>query len=132
MSGKLLRLAGPKQSLLVGQALQICEMVLTGLSTKGWHLYATRPLFGLGGYAGVLMSSMAYNATSIGAECGVSEGQLQVSRPMIALWRHERRCVLDLLIVSALALQASLMNLKTICLICAPLIWSPIYSFGAT
>ena len=78
-SGKMLQKVGPGWSLLVGQACQSLEMVLTGLSTRGWQLYATRPLYGLSGYSGILASSMAYSASSIGAESGVSEGQLQSS-----------------------------------------------------
>ena len=102
VAGKLLQKLEPDCVLLIGQLLTSLSEALTGLATKPWHFYATRPLYGLAGYSGVLMTAMSFTATSVGAECGVPEGQL----------------------------QSSLMTMRTICSVVSPVLWSPIYAFG--
>ena len=102
VAGKLLQTFEPDRVLYIGQVLASLSEALKGLSTKPWHFYASRPLYGLSGYTGVLMTSMSYTATAVGAECGVPEGQL----------------------------QSSLATLQTICRVVSPMLWSPIYAFG--
>ena len=75
------------------------EQLCAALSSRGLHFYMLRPLRLTSAVSEV---AMAYTQTTVGAACGVPQGEL----------------------------QGSLSNLRTICTILTPMIWSRVYGYG--
>ena len=100
VTGRLMRIIGPRALLLLGQTLNMLESTLASLATQGWQFFALRPLGGFN--QNTLRMAMDYTSSAIGKESGVAEGQL----------------------------QSSLTNLGELCKITRPLLWGPIYARG--
>ena len=76
ISGMLLRLAGTRKSLFVGQISDIAEKILQSASTTTAHFYALRPLRLTSDVSPV---AMAYATTAIGDQAGFKQGELNSS-----------------------------------------------------
>jgi hypothetical protein len=94
-----MRTCGANRSLFIGQASTMLEQLCAALSSRGLHFYMLRPLRLTSAVSEV---AMAYTQTTVGAACGVPQGEL----------------------------HGSLSNLRTTCTILTPMIWSRVYGYG--
>ena len=76
ISGWLLRTVGVQKALVLGHVSVMAEHLAAALSWRGWHFYAIRPLRLTSDVAEVAMD---FTATSVGAACGLPQGELQGS-----------------------------------------------------
>ena len=76
ISGWLLRTIGVQKALVLGHVSVMAEHLAAALSWRGWHFYAIRPLRLTSDVAEVAMD---FTATSVGAACGLPQGELQGS-----------------------------------------------------